>query len=152
MSFTPITIWLRNLALSALLNNDRRTDAICTRQDNAWKRKKFLIVGLEKHPPDYLKTGFLQLNMHGSSSELWDSQFMKLVLCLHEGYLQFFFKGDNYDLLLYKLIPTKKLRKGSNHTGQNMFLESKFFPFIKTLNQGWQNIFDSCFPWTPTVL
>ena len=35
MSLTPATSPLRNLALSVLLNKDRRTDAICTRHDSA---------------------------------------------------------------------------------------------------------------------
>ena len=39
MCLTPFTSWLRNLALSGLLNSDLRTDAICTRQDNACKKE-----------------------------------------------------------------------------------------------------------------
>lgn len=35
---TPSTRWERNLALSALLNRDLRTEAICTKQDNTCKQ------------------------------------------------------------------------------------------------------------------
>lgn len=39
---TPLTSWVRNFALSALLNNDLLTEAIWTRQDKAYNRKWFL--------------------------------------------------------------------------------------------------------------
>ena len=39
ISFIPFTSWLRNLALSVLLNKDLRTDAICTRQESVCNRQ-----------------------------------------------------------------------------------------------------------------
>ena len=44
MSLTPATIWLRNFARSALLNSERRTEAICTRHDNACNDNTALIL------------------------------------------------------------------------------------------------------------
>ena len=35
MCLTPVTSWFKNVALSALWKRDRRTEAICTRHDNA---------------------------------------------------------------------------------------------------------------------
>lgn len=37
---TPSTRWERNLARSALLNRDLLTEAICTKQDNTWRRAR----------------------------------------------------------------------------------------------------------------
>ncbi len=44
MCLTPVTSWLRKVALSVLWNSERRTEAVWTRHDNACKHTKHIII------------------------------------------------------------------------------------------------------------
>lgn len=50
MCLTPLTSCVKNFALSVLLKSDLLTDAICTKQDNAWKEKSTIKLKVKLDP------------------------------------------------------------------------------------------------------